>query len=166
MAVDQFTIKMFFCFLSDLTYIVHLVYVCMHPGWKSPFTHPSIPSDLLCQTADGSSDPLPKLCDFPWCVIKTEELQHSSQSEVAATLVEMTALPPWASLSPISALNNGFRFLFILLICLPPSLISHLPWLTLTWPALIIIIVAGYHKKAATEITQALTGCYLREWNA
>lgn len=81
MAVDQFTIKMFFVLFSpDLTYIVHLVHVCMHPRWKSPFTHPSIPSDLLCQTADGSSDPLPKWCEFPWCMIKTEEPQHFSQS--------------------------------------------------------------------------------------
>lgn len=27
------------------------------------------------------------------------------------------------------------------------------PFLSLTWPALIVIIAAGHHKKAVTEIT-------------
>lgn len=78
----------------------------------------------------------------------------------------MTTLPlhPWERPSPISALNNGFRFLFILPHTV--SLLSPFFSLTVTWPALIIIIAAGHHKTAAAEITKASAdkiGSYLSE---
>lgn len=90
------------------------------------------------------------------------KLQHSSLRRAVAIYVAMTALPlhPWGRLSPISALNNGFRFLFIhpLTVFLTP-LFS----LTVTWLALIIIIAVGHRKKAVTEITKALVDKQLFE---
>ena len=77
-------------------------------------------------------------------------------------VVIYVSLHPWEIPSQISGLNNGFRILFILCHSLSLSGLLSLSLflsislslshsLSFTWPAILVIIAAGYHKCAAVE---------------
>lgn len=125
---------------------------CMRKVGNPHCAHLCIPSD--CAVPTGWQ--LVRLDPTRWVPLVSDqdrEQQHCSQSKVATPHVEMTAPASRVSLCPISALNNGFSFLFILL-CLAPSALSC----RYRWPALVIIIVAGYHRKKAATSTK-ITVC-------
>lgn len=104
-----------------------------HPVWKPPPLNQHVLSDLLCQPTEVPSDSLIyQINRVPPADDEDRKLQHTSLRRAVAIYVATTTLPlhPGERPSPISALNNGFRFLFILprtLVFLsPPLSLCHL----------------------------------------
>lgn len=127
----------------------------IHNLWKSPDQYRCV--SLICLPTSWRLTRLSHLSNnvSPLADDEDRKLQHSSLRRAAAIHVVLTALPlhPWGRLSPISALNNGFRFLFIL----PLTVSLSFPFsVTATWLALILIIAVGHHKKGCYRNNQGL----------